>query len=192
MVAPSPSESIKMKNNATLLLNADGQPLNILPLSTLTWQESIKLLVLDRIQVVEWHDDWQVHSQSLTLNVPSVVLSREYIPRSKQGIKFNRKNVFARDKYICQYCGDIFHPKDLTLDHVLPRSKGGKTSWDNIVTACRQCNYQKGNNERIIPRKRPFKPDFFDMTANKSVTLTVSNKNWLPYLDWPEDKVVIG
>lgn len=176
-------------SNDTLLLNSDGRPLSILPLSTLTWQESIKLLVLDRINVLEWHPDWEVHSQSVTMRVPSVVSTREYISRSKQGINFNRSNVFARDKHICQYCGDIFQPKDLTLDHVLPRSKGGKTNWENIVTACKWCNHEKGNNERIIPKKKPTRPDFFQIANSKSVMLNIRYKEWLIYLDWPEEKI---
>ena len=115
----------------TLLLNADGAPLSITPLSTLTWQESIKLIWLDKINVLEWHEDWQVHSPNHTLTVPSVIAIREYVPQANGGINFTRSNVFIRDKYTCQYCLDVFSPKELTLDHVVPKSKGGKTNWEN-------------------------------------------------------------
>lgn len=176
-------------SNDCLLLNADGTPLSVFPLSTLTWQESVKLVLLNRVNVLSWHDDWDIHSQSLTMKVPSVIATREYISRAKQGVNFNRYNVFARDRHICQYCGDIFSPKDLTLDHVLPRSKGGKTSWENIVTACKPCNHHKGNNEKIVPKKKPVKPDFFQMAAAKSVVLHIKYEDWLPYLNWPEEKI---
>lgn len=176
-------------SNDTLLLNADGTPLSVIPLSTLTWQESIKLVILDRVNVLHWHDDWEIHSQSLTMSVPSVISSRQYISRSKQGINFNRHNVFARDRHICQYCGDIFSAKDLTLDHVLPKSKGGRTTWENIVTACKPCNHNKGNNLKIVPKKMPVKPDFYQIATSKSVVINIKYEEWLTYLNWPDDKI---
>ena len=124
----------------TLLLNADYKPLSLSPLSTLTWQESIKLIWLDKINVVEWHDNWEVHSPSRTMKVPSVIAVREYVQQDREGINFSRRNVFIRDHYTCQYCLHPFNSKELTLDHVIPRSKGGKSGWDNMVTACKKCN----------------------------------------------------
>lgn len=176
-------------SNDTLLLNADGTPLSVIPLSTLNWQESIKLIFLDRVNVLAWHDNWQVHSQTMTMNVPSVVSTKEYISRAKQGVNFNRYNVFARDRHICQYCGDIFSAKELTLDHVMPKSKGGRTSWDNIVTACKKCNHQKGSNENILPKRMPSKPDFYQIAASKSVIIHIKYEEWVKYLNWPEDKI---
>lgn len=176
-------------SNDTLLLNADGTPLSVIPLSTLTWQESIKLVILDRVNVLHWHEGWEIHSQSLTISVPSVIASRQYISRTKQGINFNRHNVFARDRHICQYCGDIFSAKDLTLDHVLPKSKGGRTTWENIVTACKPCNHSKGNNYKIVPKKMPVKPDFYQIATAKSVVINIKHEEWLTYLNWPDDKI---
>ena len=103
----------------TLLLNADGNPLSVAPLSTLTLQESIKLVWLDRINVLEWHQDWQVHSPTLTMTVPSVIMTRDFV-KQRVNTSFNRSNVYLRDNYICQYCKQMFSYKDLTLDHVLP------------------------------------------------------------------------
>lgn len=176
-------------SNDTLLLNADGTPLSIIPLSTLTWQESVKLVFLERINVLSWHEDWEIHSQTMTMKVPSVVATKEYISRKRQGVNLNRHNVFARDRHTCQYCGDKFPYKELTLDHVLPKSKGGITTWDNITTACKRCNHRKGNNPKIVPKVMPRKPDFYQIAAAKSVILNIKYEEWLKYLNWPEDKI---
>ena len=172
----------------TLLLNADGAPLSITPLSTLTWQESIKLIWLDKINVLEWHDGWEVHSPNHTLKVPSVIAIREYIPQSG-GINFSRTNVFIRDKYTCQYCLNCFNPKDLTLDHVIPKSKGGKTNWENIVSACKKCNHAKGSRQDILPIHMPKKPNFYQLYGNKNFTISIKHQVCLHYLKWPDEYV---
>lgn len=172
-----------------LLLNADGAPLSITPLSTITWQEAMKLYVLDRVNVLEWYDGWQVHSATQTFDVPSVVSVKEYIPLNKAGVNFTRQNVFVRDGYICQYCGDLFKGHELTLDHVLPKSKGGRTNWENIVTACKPCNHSKGNDERIVPKKTPKKPNFYQVYNSKNFHITINDPSWLNYLQWPEQYV---
>jgi len=170
----------------TLLLNADGTPLSVAPLSTLTWQESIKLIWLDRIQVLEWHDDWQVHSPSVTLTVPSVMMVREYVKRNTN-MSFNRNSVYCRDNYICQYCREMFSHKELTLDHVTPKSKGGKTEWTNIVTACKKCNNVKANHTHIKPYKTPRKPDFHQLYS-RSDHIQVEYEVWYKYINRVPEK----
>ena len=99
--------------------------------------------------------------------VPQVLLLRIYDRLPIQEMKFNRQNLFERDKFLCQYCGRKFSPKELNMDHVVPRDRGGKTTWENIVTSCLRCNSRKGNREPIEagmrllrkparPRRRPF------------------------------------
>ena len=173
----------------TLLLNADYKPLSLSPLSTLTWQESIKLIWLDKINVVEWHDDWEVHSPSRTMKVPSVIAVREYVQQDREGINFSRRNVFIRDHYTCQYCSYPFNSKELTLDHVIPRSKGGKSGWDNMVTACKKCNLSKGSRTDIKPVRMPIKPNFYSLMSQKNFTLRIKYPVWLDYLDWPEEYI---
>jgi len=172
----------------TLLLNADGAPLSVTPLSTLTWQESIKLIWLDKINVLEWHDGWEVHSPNHVLTVPAVISVREYVPNSGS-VNFTRNNVFIRDMYTCQYCLDPFKPSELTLDHVIPKSRGGKTGWDNIVSACKKCNHAKGNRSDIKPFKEPVKPNFYQLYGNKNFTISIRHQIWLKYLNWPEEFV---
>lgn len=173
----------------TLLLNADGAPLSVTPLSTLAWQESIKLMWLDKINVLQWHEDWEVHSPNHTLKVPSVIAIREYISHENGGINFTRTNVFIRDKYTCQYCLGVFNTKDLTLDHVLPKSKGGKTNWENIVCACKKCNHTKSNRMDIKPIRMPQKPNFYQLYGNKNFIINIRHESWLDYLDWPDEYV---
>ncbi len=170
----------------TLLLNADGNPLSVAPLSTLTWQESIKLVWLDRINVLEWHKDWQVHSPNITMTVPSVMMVREYVKR-RTNTSFNRSNVYLRDNYICQYCKQMFGHKDLTLDHVIPKSKGGKTEWTNIVSACRKCNNDKASHTHIKPYKQPRKPDFLQL-VNGVNTVHIDHEIWLKYINPNSEK----
>ena len=165
----------------TLLLNADGNPLSAAPLSTLTWQESIKLVWLDRINVLEWHEDWQVHSPNITMTVPSVIMVREFVKR-RTNTSFSRSNVYCRDNYICQYCKQMFSNKELTLDHVIPKSKGGLTNWTNIVTACKKCNNVKANHTNIKPYKKPIKPDFHQLYKSKN-HIHVDHPIWYKYIN---------
>ena len=170
----------------TLLLNADGNPLSVAPLSTLTWQESIKLVWLDKINVLEWHEDWQVHSPNHTMTVPSVMMVREFVKR-RTSTSFSRSNVYLRDNYICQYCKQMNSYKDLTLDHVIPKSKGGKTEWTNIVSACRKCNNQKGNHTHIKPYKQPRKPDFLQL-VNGVNGKHIDHDIWFKYININSEK----
>lgn len=131
-------------NCTTLVLNADFRPLSYYPLSLWTWQDAVKAIFLDRVNVVSEYDDVFIHSPSMEMKVPSVIALKEYIAPQKNPA-FTRFNVFLRDRWTCQYCGDKYKTHELTFDHVIPRSRGGRTSWDNIVAACQDCNALKGN-----------------------------------------------
>ena len=108
----------------TLLLNADMQPVSLLPLSTVDWQEAIRYMVLDKVRVLEWHDDWIVRSARWETRVPAVLMLKEY-QRPKHTMRLSKRNIFLRDAYSCQYCGVEMAEALATLDHVLPVSKGG-------------------------------------------------------------------
>ncbi len=86
-----------------------------------------------------------VHTVRLALRIPSVLLLRRFDRIPLKEVKFNRRNIFERDAYKCQYCGGQYAEGDLNLDHVIPRDMGGKTSWENIVTSCVRCNSRKAN-----------------------------------------------
>ena len=166
----------------TLLLNADGAPVSFLPLSVINWQEAIKYMVLDKATVLSWHDNWIVHSARWETQVPSILILKEYM-KPKTTIRFSKGNVFLRDNFTCAYCETVLQKKDCTLDHVLPTSHGGKTTFENCVTACGPCNANKGNNKKIRPKYKPHKPDFYELVnKRKRMPFQVRHPEWLEYL----------
>ena len=126
-----------------LVLNADFRPLSYFPLSIWSWQDAVKAVFLDRVSVISEYDR-MIHSPSFEMRLPSVIALKEYVPAARRPA-FTRFNVFLRDRFHCQYCGGDFATNELTFDHVVPRSRGGRTSWTNVVTACSPCNLLKGN-----------------------------------------------
>ncbi len=166
----------------TLLLNADGAPVSFLPLSVIDWQEAIKYMVLEKATVLAWHDDWIVHSATWETPVPSILILKEYM-KPKTTVRFSKGNVFLRDNYKCVYCEKDLQKKDCTLDHVLPTSHGGKTTFENTVTACGPCNASKGNNKKIRPKFKPHKPDFYELVnKRKRLPFNVRHDSWLEYI----------
>ena len=166
----------------SLLLNADGMPVSFLPLSTITWQDSIRYMVLDKADVLVWHDNWIVRSETWSTPVPSVIMLREYM-KPKTAIRFSRSNLYLRDNGQCQYCGQEIERHVATLDHVLPVSKGGKTTWENSTTACAPCNALKADKTHMKPRSKPYKPDYYDLVGKrKKMQFSVQHKDWLEFL----------
>lgn len=167
---------------STLMLNADGSPISYLPLSVIPWEDAIKYLVLDKATVLEYHEDWIVHSENWQTQVPSVMILKEYEKR-KTTIRFSKHNVFLRDGYVCQYCADEVTRKTATLDHVLPTSHGGKTTFENCCTACATCNANKGNNKKIVPKIKPYKPTYFQLVdKRKKLQWDLQYPAWATYL----------
>ena len=127
----------------SLVLNADFRPLSYFPLSLLSWREAIKAVFLERVSVVAEYPQ-VAHSPSRAMALPSVVSLHRYIPPTPRAA-FTRFNVFLRDGFTCQYCKTRLPSESLTFDHVIPRSRGGVSSWSNVVTACQDCNLLKGS-----------------------------------------------
>ena len=160
------------------MLNADGAPISWLPLSTISWEEAIKFIVLEKATVLDVYDDWVVHSANWETQVPAVMILREYEKR-KTAIRYSKHNVFLRDGYTCQYCGDDVSRKTATLDHVLPVSHGGKTTFENTVCACATCNANKGNDKKIVPKHKPVKPTYYQLVEKRR------NQQWdMPHPSW--------
>lgn len=165
------------------MLNADGAPVSWLPLSTISWEEAIKYMVLEKATVLDFYDDWIVHSANWETAVPSVMILKDYEKR-KTSIRYSKHNVFLRDGYVCQYCGDDVSKKTATLDHVLPVSHGGKTTFENTVTACGPCNANKGNNKKIVPKTKPYKPTYFQLVdKRKKQHWDIPHPAWKNYLE---------
>lgn len=168
---------------STLILNSDGAPISWLPLSIIPWEEAIRYMVLEKATVLEFYDDWCVHSATWETQVPAVMILKRYEKR-KTSIRFSKHNVFLRDGYICQYCGVALARKTATLDHVLPISHGGKTVWENCTTACGSCNAHKGNNSKIVPKVKPIKPNYYHLVEKrKRLKWEISHPTWANYLE---------
>ena len=166
-----------------LVLNADFRPMSYFPLSLLSWQDAVTAVVGRRVAVVAEYDAW-VASPSTRIRLPSVVALRTYQKRARR-VAFTRYNVFLRDRFTCQYCGDTLPASQLTFDHVVARSHGGRTSWENVVAACAPCNTAKGNTAGIAPRRRPQQPTTRDLVAaRRHVPSNHLHHSWIDYLYW--------
>lgn len=166
----------------TLVLNADGMPVSVLPLSVIPWEEAIKYMVLDKADVLHFHDNWIVHSAHWETPVPSVIMLREYM-KAKSAVRFSRANVYLRDDGHCGYCGTHVEKKESTLDHVHPVSKGGKTTWENTVTACGPCNANKADKVGVKPKRAPYKPDYWELVnKRKKLPFHVKHEEWMQYI----------
>lgn len=170
-----------------LILNADYRPLSYYPLSIWPWQEAVKAIFRDSVTVISNYDR-VVRSPSWELKLPSVLALKEYIPMARRPA-FTRFNVFLRDHWQCQYCGGQFRTSDLTFDHVLPRSRGGRTNWSNIVTACQPCNMVKGNKttkeSRMYPITEPRQPSIYELQEQgRRFPPNFLHQSWGDFLYW--------
>jgi 5-methylcytosine-specific restriction endonuclease McrA len=173
-----------------LVLNADYTPLSYYPLSLWPWQTAIKAVFLDRVDIVASYDR-EVHSPSFDMKIPSVIALRQYVKHSEFPA-FTRFNVFLRDRFQCQYCGRSHTANELTFDHVVPRSRGGRTTWENVVTACSPCNLFKGGKmpqqAGMFPHQRPHKPTVSLLHANgRLFPPNYLHDSWADYLYWDSE-----
>lgn len=200
-------------SNPVLVLNRLWQPVNIC-----SARRAFALLYLGHAEVVHTDeqnnfythdiDSWMtstrdaknmevVRTISCTFGLPSIIVLQIFDRLPKKDVKFTRQNIFERDDHECQYCGKSFEPKELNLDHVVPRDKGGKNSWDNIVTSCIRCNTRKANKlpheARMFPRKEPKAPTWrpFMCLAEKSARRK-AHPSWRHFLDLERAKVEIS
>lgn len=168
-------------NFRSLLLNSSYEPMRIV-----SWQKAIILWFQEKVEILEYHSSYARSSKD-KFQLPSVLKLKSYVRlKNKNYVRFCRENVYLRDEYTCQYCAHQFHPKQLTLDHVIPASKKGEKSWTNVVTACRECNQKKANrtptqakmpllNEPKMPHWLPF--------ADYEFKRGQIPDNWLQYLN---------
>jgi len=170
-----------------LVLNADFRPLSYFPLSLWSWQDSVKAVFMERVNVISEYDH-QVHSPSFAMALPSVISLKQYVPLNRRPA-FTRFNVFLRDRFSCQYCGGRFDAEDLTFDHVIPRARGGRTLWNNVVTACAPCNLRKGHRlpkaASMNPLRAPGPPSNHQLQENgRAFPPNFLHESWRDYLYW--------
>jgi len=159
-----------------LLLNATFEPLHVL-----TWRRVVRLLSAGKVEVVE-ESDREIRSVSVVFRIPSVVRLLRYVQFRQTLPKLSRANVYARDDFTCAYCGVEHESRVLSLDHVVPKAQGGRTTWENLVTSCVPCNLKKANRTpaqaRMRLRRQPTKPDrlnSFVLTFGRQVPPTWRN-----------------
>lgn len=174
-------------NCPALVLNADHRPLSYFPLSLWSWQDAIKAVFLERVNILAEYER-VVRSPSFQMKIPSVVSLKTYV-RPARHPAFTRFNVFLRDRFACQYCGS---DEDLTFDHVIPRSRGGRTTWDNVVAACAPCNLLKGgrlaHHSGMHPRHPPHKPSVTELRNNgRLFPPNYLHESWADYLYWDSE-----
>lgn len=170
-----------------LVLNGDGRPLSIVPLSLRSWQEVVPMLLKNRVYRVASYDR-VIHSQRMRFQLPSVVALRRFYPRDKSP-PFTRYNILLRDGFTCQYCNKTLSVEMLTLDHVIPCSRGGKSTWENVVTACGECNQRKRDlslkNSGMTLLRYPIAPTCFRLDrAKRFYPPGFLHNTWLDYLYW--------
>jgi 5-methylcytosine-specific restriction endonuclease McrA len=171
-----------------LVLNSSYQPVTMI-----SWQKALILWFQGKVEVLEYHS-FEARSARESFRLPSVMRLTRYVsPRRPSRLRFSRENVYLRDNFTCQYCGHRFHPKDLTLDHVVPASKFGRKDWTNMVTACRTCNHRKGNrtplsagmpllSEPKIPQWLPTLEPAFGIRDSAQALSDGMPESWRPYL----------
>lgn len=156
-----------LEDYSALLLNADFRPLSTYPLSKLHWTKSVQSAISGKTIVVAEYDR-HVHSGRMSMPIPSVMALREYVDLSRPA-PLNKLNLFLRDRLHCAYCGARFESSDLTFDHVVPRAKGGRSTWKNLAAACRPCNQRKGDRRAeqvgMTMRMKPYHPTLAQLNA---------------------------
>lgn len=193
-----------------LVLNRLWQPVN-----TCTARRAVTLVFLGHAHVVgtdeedyfNTHDiqSWLDYSQgaeatamirsvSRQLRIPEIIVLSIFDRLPKKQVKFTRENIYRRDGYACQYCGNRFEPKSLNLDHVLPRDKGGKTTWENVVCSCIPCNTKKANKlpkeANMFPRRQPKAPSWRPLFSTTKRPLQCDS--WSHFLDLKQSQVEIS
>ena len=163
----------------TLLLTPWMTPCRVIP-----WQRAVVLTYLGKVEVVEEYDV-TISAPSLSIRAPAVVRQRRAAFARAKRPSFSRSNVFVRDAFTCQYCGELKLAADLNLDHVMPRSRGGATSWENIVASCYPCNQRTAGRTpeeaRMALRRKPYRPSSLPSIAPVSTGAQAVPAEWQGY-----------
>ncbi len=155
------------------------------PSRVIDWQRAVCLIYDTKAEIVEAVAGEFLRSPSMSMPMPSIIRTLAKPRNRKVSVKFSRANVLLRDGYRCMYCGESFEARDLNYDHVLPRSRNGKTCFENIVAACYPCNGKKGDRTPAEARmpllKTPRRPDWLPV-MHKKFDLKTAPELWRPYL----------
>ncbi len=173
--------SREIVESVVLLLNADYEPLNVCDV-----RRAFRLVFGAKAEVIEY-DHADIVTPQRIFRAPSVIRLQYHIRRPRPRVRLSRREVFARDGHVCQYCGRA--TGDLTLDHVVPRHRGGSHTWDNLVAACKPCNHRKGgkmpDEARMRPLRAPCEPRCDVYTQFSPYLADPRNIAWRDYLFLP-------
>jgi 5-methylcytosine-specific restriction endonuclease McrA len=166
-----------MQNIAVLKLDSSFKPIEII-----SGEKAFLLTWLKKAYAVQYSDKW-VHSATKAFQIPSVIVLFQYIDEKFFTLPCTRKNILIRDENRCQYCAERFWDSELTIDHVVPKSKAGKSTWTNVVSACKACNQKKRDylveNSPVSLIRRPAQPTYRSIIKKKIKT---TNLQWKEYL----------
>jgi 5-methylcytosine-specific restriction endonuclease McrA len=128
-----------MKN--TTILNS-----NYTHLTVVSWKRGLRLLIAEKVIPIEFYEDYElITAAGEVYPLPRVVILKKYVKLPDRMYRPNRRNIFLRDNYSCAYCQKQLSTEELSIDHILPKSRGGKDTWENLITACKECNCLKGD-----------------------------------------------
>lgn len=168
--------------HTTLVLNASFEPVKLYPLMIWSAEKAFHSVFSGKAVVVEEHDA-VMRSAYSEFRTPAVIALKKYV-YVKERVPFSRMNILIRDGHACQYCGRKMTLDQLTFDHVVPRSKGGKTNFENIVSACVPCNAKKANKNHMKPMTAPRAPTAREMATLRPIKRSDIPEQWISYLDW--------
>lgn len=193
---------MRFDNLRTLVLNSNFMPVSVFPdLFTISVKVAISGYLDDKCEVIDFYDipimsngKQAVHAKKGALYWPSVILYKNTYSKNKV-MRLTKENLYLRDHFACVYCGDPLLPSTTTMDHYIPKSKGGKNDWSNMVAACDSCNRKKGAElpgKRWTPSRKPYVPTFYDLlNARKKQPLIIDDESWIPFLPKWETEIIV-
>ena len=167
---------MKRNDYKVLVLNRDWQPLSRVPLSTISWQEAFRLCYQQKAKPIEFYDDI-VHTSTEAFPVPSVIVLEDY-KKINHIARLSKFNVKLRDGFKCSFCNIRHSPRSSTVDHVIPKARGGKSTWENLVTACKPCNSRKADKTNMKPNFKPYRPTYYELAKKMQEYKGVTNTTW--------------
>jgi len=168
-----------------LVLNADYRPLRVFPLPIINWRKAVKKVLLDKVTTIAEYDA----VAAAGIKIPSVVMLRNYI-RVPRHVPLTRMNIWLRDRGKCVYCGHDLATSELTFDHVIPRARGGGTSFENVSSACVDCNAKKANflpaEVGMFPNPWPYEPTQMELakSASRLGKSMPTPTDWKDFIYW--------
>lgn len=173
-------------NLRTLVLNPNYMPVSVFPnLYTIPVEDAIVRYLNDNCHVVFWYDRHVLTPSRHDLRWPSVIVNNNTRSFNKE-VKLKKSTLYYRDHCKCVYCDDVLDSNEVTYDHVMPRVRGGKHSWDNVALACKECNSTKGDSlpqGKWAPKRKPYVPTFFDLLEKrKKFPIIIDDESWKQFL----------